>query len=121
MSYIASCSLVRSDGDSFAFGYKSWMFWVQLPCIIQSFIWITSYNIPFSFPWSLPLVGVGIDRWLSGGMTPLRALISALIRLRWVPAPAPCLCSERGHRAMTRSRIRTWSWCVYVWPHDYMD
>jgi hypothetical protein len=49
---------------------------------MQSFIWITNYNIQFSFPWCLPLVGADIDQWISGGMTPLRALISALIRLR---------------------------------------
>jgi hypothetical protein len=26
MTYIAFCSLVRIDGDSFALGYISWMF-----------------------------------------------------------------------------------------------
>jgi hypothetical protein len=33
-------------------------------------------------PWSPPLVGAVVDRWLADGMVPLRALILALFRLR---------------------------------------
>jgi hypothetical protein len=120
MTYISFCSLVRIDGDSFALGYKAWIFWVQLSCIMQSFMVITNYNIPFSFPWCLPLVGADIDRWISGGMTPLRTLISALIHLRWPPAPALRLCYEGVVIVPWRSTIRIRSWSMYVWPHHYV-
>jgi hypothetical protein len=102
------------------------MLWLQLSYVMHSYIWITNYNVPFSFPGlgCAPGPATGwcsrrpLTCWWDG--SPSRTDISFNLSQVSSKASALRLCSDRVDIVPWRSTIRIWSWSVFVWPHDYV-